>query len=96
MLQSLQLHFDIKASMAEDEEYGDGQGAGVDEAQGPPSASKFNAVGKTAATYTFDTFDTFVNLVIVRPFAAQLGYYLIELATDLELSEQVMNELNER
>ena len=48
MLQSLQLHFDIRASMEEDDENG-------------PSEHCRHTSGKTAATYIFESFDTFVT-----------------------------------
>ena len=85
MLQSLQLHFDIRASM--EEEDGDN---GPREHFQPTS-------GKTAATYIFESFDAFVTQVVIDPYGGRLNQFLTTLVVEqLELPEFISAALKAR
>ena len=62
MLQSLQLHFDIKTSMLEDDDE-------VENGPGEASGSKTNAAN---ALDEHETFDGFVTRVLIEPYGSRL------------------------
>ena len=85
MLQSLQLHFDIRASMEEEQDD-----------DGPKENSQLTS-GKTAATYIFESFDAFVTQVVIDPYGGRLNQFLTTLVMEqLELSESILAALKAR
>ena len=82
LLQSLQLHFDIKASMVEDD----------DSPQQPEPSTPTN----TVSTYFFDSFTQFVERVIIKPFGERLSAALVELVTELDLPDWLVTELKKK
>lgn len=75
-LRDLQLYFDIKVSMIEDEE--------VVEA---------NNLTPKMTVNELESFSDFVSIVVIQPFGARLFQPLHDIATELELSEALFDEL---
>ena len=83
VLQFLQLHFDIQASMLEEEEQ-----------EGPSEGEKVNrSEGSTAANHNFETFYDFFLKFVIEPFGGRLYQTLYDLTAELELSEDLVSEL---
>jgi len=75
-LRDLQLYFDIKVSMVEDEE-----------------AVEANNLTPKMTVNELDCFSDFVSIVVIQPFGARLFQPLHDIATELELSEALFDEL---
>ena len=85
-LNALQLIFDAKAHMEDDDQ----------DYQLAELAASDDKLKGSAQFLTYESFDSFVSKVIIEPFGARLYHPLNELATELELSDKLIDELKKK